>query len=628
MNSNAAFSTPLVWSRNSNTTGILTGPRSSRPVSHSAVRRQALRCSSAPPTGTADDSGTAAGDSIDQVSNVSSGTKNYDPVEGVMSEADFGLNAALDRSWDTLASLDESGFDPFIQDGPTKKEPAGYVAVEGVAADAVQNQPPPASISVSEATEKEDIDTEKPPAHVEELQEGLQENILGTGVELAAAGVTELGMSEQIKTRRGRPKKASASSTATATKAKKPRKRTTSKTTASAVSSSATDVFLEEAKAHAAVWDEAPKWFFLQVKPGCEQSCAISLRNLGKSLPGLGVREVTVPAMKIMRLTKGGKSVSKEERIYPSYILIHMRMSNESYSKVQAVPNVQFFMGDPNRDKKKGDPFMPPMPVSGSELSNVFDRMKTAEMMSPQSRTVLRPGGTVRVRDGEYKDLLGKIMEVKPDLNSVTVQLQHLTRWIKVALGISEVETVSNRELEKMKVMEESKEKIIDAVDEEEDEFMDATIVENKKDVKKKGSNMKKKKAEMKSEKKQEEMDTLIDMLGGMKEGGKEGKEERMPTVLDTLNEPASAPRSRKDAFDDLFEDDLPDLPTKFGGGNVSKGSRREGNESGERRGAKGKKDPMQDLLDLFGENEEDKNGALGDLFSEDEDNTSARRRT
>lgn len=449
-------------------------------------------------------------------------------------DEDTGFQAALSRSWDKLSVLD----------GATNSNPFGDL----MKSDGVPTLVQPGVITHEETEENFVIGSESPSPDI--------------AIEL-------LPSLSNLPT----PTQAPKVEKDTKVKSKRTRTRTRKKVVVDV--SKKSDGFKEEAKKLASVWDQDPKWFFLQVKPGCEQSCAISLRNLGKSLPELGVKEVLVPAMKIMRLTKAGKSVNREERIYPSYILIHMCMNFDSYSQVRNVPNVQFFMGDPNRDKNKNDPFMPPIPISNRELSNVFNRMKSAEKEKPEARTVLRPGNSVRVLDGEYEGIYGTILEVKPDLNSITVELIHFARKVKAVLGIASVvkeDPPAEEDLEQV-LLDSKGESMNDEDNDDDDGFSEAIMEDN--ETEKDGGFV--------NASLQKESNEFV----GTKDA-KVKKPKHISTVLDALDGPDMMPAAVDEDFDDLFVDDLPDVPVS------TRGDKRLNKNS-----SKGK-DPVQELLDLF----------------------------
>ncbi|KAI0561515.1 Transcription termination factor nusG [Gracilaria domingensis] len=195
-------------------------------------------------------------------------------------------------------------------------------------------------------------------------------------------------------------------------------------------------------------WNTDARWYFVQVKPGCEQSCAISMRNMSASVEDTHIHEVLVPTTKIMRLTKGGKAVSKEERFFPGYIIVLVSMSRFSYTQILRVPNVQCFMNDPNRDKKKNDPFRPPLPVKDSEMKLVFEKMRDAESAKPEVKTSVRPGDPVEIMSGPYQGNKGRVTEVKPDLNIVKTELVIFGRISAIELEFHQVQVIEEAELE------------------------------------------------------------------------------------------------------------------------------------------------------------------------------------
>lgn len=191
-------------------------------------------------------------------------------------------------------------------------------------------------------------------------------------------------------------------------------------------------------------WNPDSRWYFLQVKPGCEQSCAISIRNLANSLESDKIVEVLVPITTIMRLTKSGKSMKKEERFFPSYILVLMAMSRQTYSQILNVPNVQYFMSDPNRDKKKNAPMRSPLPVSDEEMRKIFEKIKASESTKPEIKTEVRPGDSVEVVSGSFEGHMGRVLEVKPDLNIIKASLIVFGRETSVELEFTQIKVVDD----------------------------------------------------------------------------------------------------------------------------------------------------------------------------------------
>lgn len=149
------------------------------------------------------------------------------------------------------------------------------------------------------------------------------------------------------------------------------------------------DMFLETAEDH--------RWYSLQVKPGTENSVRIALQNMCVAVPRLAkqLRHILVPSVAVQALTKSGKQVTREERLFPGYMLVCMAMDRQSYQDVRSVTHVQGFMGDPNREKKKKDPMRPPDAISAEAIAEINAKLAAAKLAVPPP-----PGGGVAAAMG------------------------------------------------------------------------------------------------------------------------------------------------------------------------------------------------------------------------------------
>lgn len=371
---------------------------------------------------------------------------------GESEELDKGLESALSRNWDSLQGFEIGKDDAEIsemveevkgegEEGNRKEQDRGERHMETEVKIATRET---GEVGQMEAAE-EDIDRKN--------NVSQQKEVLESDAAIAAV--------KEAKQSRGRKKKDPTATTKKKARSTTSRKKREKKSDGGVNNVEETSGIEQRAMTQQEIrdsekWDTEPRWFFLQVKPGCEQSCAISIRNMAQSLQGLKVQEVLVPETTILRLTKGGQSVKKEERIFPGYVMVLMVMNYQNYCDVQRVPNVQYFMGDPNRDKAPDDPFRPPIPVSDTEMKVVFDRVRTAGDAKPEAKTEIRPGDSVEVLWGSFQGNMGRVREVKPYSDTVTVRLLMFGRETPVELKMNQVKIVEDimnvREGEEMKV--------------------------------------------------------------------------------------------------------------------------------------------------------------------------------
>ncbi len=96
--------------------------------------------------------------------------------------------------------------------------------------------------------------------------------------------------------------------------------------------------------------------------------------------------DIVVPTEQVIE-TKGGEKVQVEKRIFPGYILVHMILSDESWSLVKNTPGVTGFVGSENK----------PTPLSPAEVDRIL-HTSTAE--KPKAKAEFSVGDQVKVVTG------------------------------------------------------------------------------------------------------------------------------------------------------------------------------------------------------------------------------------
>lgn len=200
-----------------------------------------------------------------------------------------------------------------------------------------------------------------------------------------------------------------------------------------------------------------PRWYFVQVKPSCENNVATSIRNLTQSIDGDDIVDVLVPMTKTLKLSKGGSSTEKDERYFPGYILVLMRMDRISYGHLKRIPHVQGFMGDPNDSSmNKDQPFRPPIPVSDLEMRTIFEKINGIDVRARQAKTGFQLNDTIQVLSGSMEGTKGQVVEVKPDLDAVNCKLMLFGRETTVELKLSQIALYSEEDARRDERLERS----------------------------------------------------------------------------------------------------------------------------------------------------------------------------
>jgi len=129
---------------------------------------------------------------------------------------------------------------------------------------------------------------------------------------------------------------------------------------------------------------------------------------------------VLVPKEKKIKI-KSGKRKTVEEKIYPGYVLVEMIVTDDSWYVVRNTPNVTGFVGVGTT----------PVPVSSKEVETLKQRMGVE---TPQHKIEVKPGDSVKIVDGPFKDFDGKVSEIDEARGKIKVLVNMFGRDTPVEL--------------------------------------------------------------------------------------------------------------------------------------------------------------------------------------------------
>ena len=170
-------------------------------------------------------------------------------------------------------------------------------------------------------------------------------------------------------------------------------------------------------------------WYAIHTYAGYENAVA---RNLKQRIESLGMEDrifnVLVPTEKKIKI-KGGKRVEEEEKIYPGYVLVDMIVTDDSWYVVRNTPRVTGFVGSG----------VFPVPLNKGEAEALFARMNNTDV----KHTIdLISGDIVKITDGPFKDLEGKVNEVDDSRGKVKVLVSMFGRETPVELDFLQVKKI------------------------------------------------------------------------------------------------------------------------------------------------------------------------------------------
>lgn len=168
-------------------------------------------------------------------------------------------------------------------------------------------------------------------------------------------------------------------------------------------------------------------WYVVHCYSGYENKVR---HNLEQRIESMGMKDsifdVVVPTEEEIEV-KEGKRRTVERRVFPGYILVNMRLTEESWYVVRNTPGVTSFVGQGNT----------PLPLRPEEVSQIVKRM---EAEAPRIKVTFKQGERVRIVDGPFNDFRGTVSEIDMERAKVRVMVNFFGRETPVELDFLQVE--------------------------------------------------------------------------------------------------------------------------------------------------------------------------------------------
>ncbi|MDU1204030.1 MAG: transcription termination/antitermination protein NusG [Clostridiales bacterium] len=172
------------------------------------------------------------------------------------------------------------------------------------------------------------------------------------------------------------------------------------------------------------------KWYVVHTYSGHENKVKATIENTVKNR-GMEdyIKQVIVPTEDVIETTKTGKEKVRQRKIYPSYVLINMIITDESWYIVRNTKGVTGFVG----------PGSKPVPLSEEEVKSMgIDLDKIGE-----KRTEIEVGEVINVRDGLFKGQSGIVKEIDLKNETVKVCMNSSTgNEVSLELDLKSIETI------------------------------------------------------------------------------------------------------------------------------------------------------------------------------------------
>lgn len=168
------------------------------------------------------------------------------------------------------------------------------------------------------------------------------------------------------------------------------------------------------------------RWYIVHTYSGYENKVKTTLEKIieNRGLQDV-ISDVRVPVETIETTTSAGEIKTKEEKLFPSYVLVKMIMTDETWHVVRNITGATGFVGPGSR----------PVPLSDAEVEalGVDTRMVTTSFVI---------GDNVKIKNGPMSNFEGKISAISADCKTITVLASVFGRETPVELDASSIEKI------------------------------------------------------------------------------------------------------------------------------------------------------------------------------------------
>ena len=171
------------------------------------------------------------------------------------------------------------------------------------------------------------------------------------------------------------------------------------------------------------------KWYILQSYAGYEKRVKqlIEEQLKLKKLKNV-IKKIFIPSEEVTT-KRGGKETTRQVTYYPGYILLHMRLSDQLWHLLRAIPKVSGFVGGTKKQ---------PLPISDKELDAIRTQIQSGAKQAEIDKSY-SIGQNVRVIEGPFADFNGVVDTVDRERSKLTVLVSIFGRATPLELDFDKV---------------------------------------------------------------------------------------------------------------------------------------------------------------------------------------------
>lgn len=167
-------------------------------------------------------------------------------------------------------------------------------------------------------------------------------------------------------------------------------------------------------------------WYVIHTYSGYENKVKQNLMHRIESMEMQDkIFRVIVPTAEEIEI-KNGQRRTVQKKVFPGYVLVQMRMTDDSWYVVRNTPGVTSFVGHGNR----------PTPLDETEVKSILKQM---EEEAPKVRVSYQVGQAVKITDGSFTDFEGTVESIDHERGRVRVLVSFFGRDVPIELDFLQV---------------------------------------------------------------------------------------------------------------------------------------------------------------------------------------------
>ncbi|MBI4377115.1 MAG: transcription termination/antitermination factor NusG [Elusimicrobia bacterium] len=170
-------------------------------------------------------------------------------------------------------------------------------------------------------------------------------------------------------------------------------------------------------------------WYVVHTQSGYEDRVSTLLRQkIETERLGDKIFSVMIPTEDVVEVKKNKKRISKR-KFFPGYVLLDMKVDEQTYWLVKGIPGVSGFLGEPN-----------PTPLPEEEIKSILELTTNSAAGKPRPAVQFEKGENIRIIEGPFRHFVGIVEEVNEAKAKIKAMVTIFGRPTPVELDFLQVE--------------------------------------------------------------------------------------------------------------------------------------------------------------------------------------------